>query len=574
MYNRFFGFNDRPFQLVPNPRYLFLSPGHETALAHLTYALEQGEGFAAVTGEAGTGKTTVCRSFLDGLGADVVAAYIFNPRLDAIQLLKAVNDEFEIPSDADNIKDLIDRLNAFLLEKKAEGKKAILLIDEAQNLDRDVLEQVRLLSNLETASEKLLQIILVGQPELGEMLDAYDLRQLAQRISLSCHLSPLSLREMQAYVRHRLALASSKPGVRFTRPALKTIHRFSGGIPRLVNIACDRCLLAAFAGDKKTVNRAVARGAVRELHAGRSGRRPEGRRAGLPLPAAAIVLLLVLAGSAYFRIDHAFLKESADRAPRSAAPAERPAPQRPPSAPPAAHADPVEPAPEMTTPETPTPQNQEKPLSFQVILETLDPMASRRTALFRAMALWGAAPEFPPALDAIADEQLFFNLAARQNDFEIYRFSGSPDLLGALDLPAILKFSPPRSPGSGFMLLEMAATPRMRLRVGDRTVAVGAETLNRQWSGVAYILWKDFYNLSGVIPRNAPAETALSLKMLLREIGFDDLTVNADYDRETREAVEAVQAKLGLTVDGVVGPATKIGLYNLLKDRRTPSISG
>ena len=171
MYNRFFGFKERPFKLVPNPEYLYLSRSHEEVLAHLNYAVGYGEGFVEITGEVGTGKTTLCRMFLESLDENTAAAYIFNPKLDALQLLKAINDEFGIPSDTESIKTLIDRLNAFLLEKKAQGKRVILLVDEAQNLSADVLEQLRLLSNMETTTSKLLQIILVGQPELGELLE-------------------------------------------------------------------------------------------------------------------------------------------------------------------------------------------------------------------------------------------------------------------------------------------------------------------------------------------------------------------------------------------------------------------
>ncbi|MBW2011384.1 MAG: AAA family ATPase, partial [Deltaproteobacteria bacterium] len=191
MYKNFFGFKERPFNLVPDPAYLFLSKSHEEALAHLTYAVVQGDGFVEITGEVGTGKTTLCRAFLESLDDDTKTAYIFNPKLDSIQLLKAINDELGINSDADNTKELIDSLNLFLIEKKTQGKNVILLIDEAQNLTREVLEQLRLLSNLETTKQKLLQVILVGQPELREKLDSHELRQLGQRISLSCQLIPL-----------------------------------------------------------------------------------------------------------------------------------------------------------------------------------------------------------------------------------------------------------------------------------------------------------------------------------------------------------------------------------------------
>jgi len=214
MYKNFFGFRERPFQLIPNPAYLYLSPSHEEALAHLSYAISQGDGFVEIIGEVGTGKTTLCRAFLENLDENVEAAYIFNPKLNSRQLLKAINREFDIDSQTDDINALIEALNLFLMEKKAEGKRVILLIDEAQNLSKPVLEQIRLLSNLETTTSKLLQIILVGQPELGAMLDTYELRQLGQRITLSCSLEPLSLRDTREYIRHRIGLPVSPTGAR------------------------------------------------------------------------------------------------------------------------------------------------------------------------------------------------------------------------------------------------------------------------------------------------------------------------------------------------------------------------
>jgi general secretion pathway protein A len=265
MYKNFFGFNERPFKLVPNPAYLFLSKSHEEALSHLTYAVIQGEGFIEITGEVGTGKTTLCRAFLEHLNNDTKAAYIFNPNLDSVELLKAINDEFGIPSDADNTKDLIDILNAFLIEQKAQGKNTILLIDEAQNLTNEVLEQLRLLSNLETSRHKLLHIILVGQPELKEKLNSHELRQLRQRISLSCRLVPLSFKDVRNYIQHRINVASGKPGIRFADAAYRSIYNYSQGIPRLINIVCDRALLTAFGLDQKEITQKIVRSSIKEL---------------------------------------------------------------------------------------------------------------------------------------------------------------------------------------------------------------------------------------------------------------------------------------------------------------------
>ena len=213
MYNKFFGFKEKPFKLVPNPAYFYLSKSHEEAMAHLNYAISQGDGFVEITGEVGTGKTTLCRTFLESLNGSVEAAYIFNPKMGPRQLLKTIIEEFGLQVRTDNTKDLIDLLNAFLIKKKASGKKVILLIDEAQNLNRNVLEQLRLLSNLETNRDKLLQIILVGQPELSEMLNSHALRQVGQRITLSYRLSPLTFNECKEYIQYRINIAAQKSAI-------------------------------------------------------------------------------------------------------------------------------------------------------------------------------------------------------------------------------------------------------------------------------------------------------------------------------------------------------------------------
>ena len=267
MYENFFGFKERPFKLVPNPAYLFLSKSHEEVLAHLTYSVIQGDGFMEITGEVGTGKTTLCRAFLENLDNNTKAAYIFNPNLNSVQLLKTINNEFGINADADNTKDLIDTLNSFLIMQKTQGKNTILLIDEAQNLTKEVLEQLRLLSNLETAKHKLLHIILVGQPELKKKLNSFELRQLAQRISLSCRIIPLNYKEVIEYIEHRIKIASQKPGVKFSHAAYRSIYKYSRGVPRLINIVCDRALLTAFGLDQQTIKGKTIKASIRELTA-------------------------------------------------------------------------------------------------------------------------------------------------------------------------------------------------------------------------------------------------------------------------------------------------------------------
>ncbi|MGD9181888.1 MAG: AAA family ATPase, partial [Desulfobacterales bacterium] len=265
MYNKFFGFKEKPFKLVPNPAYFYLSKSHEEALAHLNYAISQGDGFVEITGEVGTGKTTLCRAFLESLDGIVEAAYIFNPKLGPKQLLRTINEEFGIKSEGDDTKNLIDTLNAFLMQKRASGKKVILLIDEAQNLNRNVLEQLRLLSNLETNRDKLLQIILVGQPELSAILNSYDLRQLGQRITLSYQLGPLTFNESKEYIQYRIGIAAKKTAIKFDRSAYRQIYKYSKGIPRLINIVCDRALLTAFVLNQVKITASITKTSIKEL---------------------------------------------------------------------------------------------------------------------------------------------------------------------------------------------------------------------------------------------------------------------------------------------------------------------
>ncbi|HLL10477.1 MAG TPA: AAA family ATPase, partial [Rubrivivax sp.] len=269
MYAPFFGLNKEPFSIAPDPRFLFMSEQHREALAHLLYGLSGGGGFVLLTGEIGAGKTTVCRCFLEQVPAHCAVAYVFNPKLTAIELLQTVCHEFGIlpPTDSSSLKAHVDALNSFLLGLHAEGRQAVLVIDEAQALSADVLEQLRLLTNLETTERKLLQIVLIGQPELRGMLARPELEQLAQRVIARYHLGPLDLKETQAYIRHRLAVAGPNAALPFDQPALARIHRLSGGVPRRINLLADRALLGAYAQSLSRADRRTVEQAAREVFA-------------------------------------------------------------------------------------------------------------------------------------------------------------------------------------------------------------------------------------------------------------------------------------------------------------------
>ncbi len=588
MYNRFFGFKERPFKLVPNPAYLYLSRIHEEVLAHLNYAVGYGEGFVEITGEVGTGKTTLCRMFLESLDENTEAAYIFNPKLDALQLLKAINDEFGIPSDTESIKTLIDQLNAFLLEKKAQGKHVILLVDEAQNLSADVLEQLRLLSNMETTTSKLLQIILVGQPELGELLETEALRQLNQRITLKCHLIPLTTSEMREYIRHRIHIASRKPGLAFTAGAYRSIFNYSNGVPRLINIVCDRTLLTAFAMGKHHITQAIVRRAIRELD---GKRKPSLKRLFFreKLTIVLLVVLLVLVAGlvvgqmmlnrtrpvavapvVHHKIETTVAESAVDRAPEAAgetnpeaiAPLPEPEPfsTEPVSAP-------AEPPAETATSVDPAPSTPVRDL--EQVLASTAALNSRIGALAAVLKKWNAQhPQGVGPVDGV-DSDTFFRLSARHSDMEVFRVKGSLTLIKKLNLPAILEFSTPDGSDARFMALVGFEEDEIRLSDGEDTFSVAPASLAGRWNGVAHIFWKNYFNYTGVIPISSPGEVILSLKVYLKSKGFPIEAMTAAYDTTTRLAVETIQARNGLNVDGMVGPMTKIALYN-----EDPSLNG
>jgi general secretion pathway protein A len=310
MYTQFFGLEQEPFSIAPDPRYLFMSERHREALAHLLYGVNGGGGFVLLSGEIGAGKTTVCRCFLEQIPRRCNVAYIFNPKLTATELLKSICDEFRIPyvhegAGAPTVKDYIDPLNEFLLRTHAVGQNNVLIIDEAQNLAADVLEQLRLLTNLETNERKLLQIVLIGQPELRTMLARPELEQLAQRVIARFHLEALSPSETAKYIRHRLAVAGMKRSIPFDRHAMQRIHRLSRGVPRRINLLCDRALLGAYAIGKTQVDLAMVDKAAGEVFdrapvRGQATARMRGRR--LAAAGLGVVALAGLAGAVVYTV--------------------------------------------------------------------------------------------------------------------------------------------------------------------------------------------------------------------------------------------------------------------------------
>lgn len=579
MYNSFYGFKERPFQLVPNPAYLYLSRSHEEAMAHLVYAISQGDGFVEITGEVGTGKTTLCRAVLENLDEHTEAAYIFNPKLDSFQLLKAINDEFGVDSSGSSVKDLIDSLNAFLMKKRVEGTKVVLIIDEAQNLNKDVLEQLRLLSNLETTTSKLIQIILVGQPELGEMLDSHELRQLGQRITLSCYLTPLSHKETREYIDHRIQVASQKPEVRFTRGALRAIYKYSGGIPRLINISCDRALLTAYGLNRKKITGPIARASIRELTARGDVKRltlQRKRKLSLSMGVLLGVFVAVLYLASLFLIIHRSVDLKIDsliesgeierpKVTQKVDPSKKPLPGE------GAFAMPQEtpgPGQERAEGSAGTKSREQfSPMAVSdlgAVLAKVNRRSSRTLAMKALLDLWSGIPESSSLLNDMDDDQAFFKVSARQNGLLVQRVEGDLDFLLNLNVPAVLEFYLQGGGTPRYLTLARTDGEDAILLGGavEEGIQVDREQLTSHWSGVAYVAWKDFLNLPGTLSSQNSGDSVLTLKMFMHELGYKDLDITPTFDDKTAKAIKQVQRNHGIHVDGVVGPLTKIALYN------------
>ena len=604
MYKAYFNLQEKPFKLVPNPEYLYLSKSHEIALAHLNYAIEQGDGFVVVTGEVGTGKTTLCRMFLDKLEARTESAYIFNPSLDSVELLASICKEFDIHSQETSIKALLDILNDYLILRNKMGRKVILLIDEAQNLTVPSLEMVRMLSNLETTRQKLLQIILVGQPELSDKLDTYELRQLAQRISLGCYLTPLSVRETEKYIQHRLAIAAQRPLDIFTTGACREIHRYTGGIPRLINIAADRAMLTAFSLNRTKISRGIAQTAIKEIRQRRLGVSVAVKWPKLVWGAIAFLAFAVVgvwvANRPWFKD---FLFHSGQEgtpvmtAPRDSGEAASFKIMPSPSSVPQPHEDERQ---AMASPErlvaddTPTldvsgdaslsdaapveassqavasAERLPDVLSFEDRIVRLNPLRSREEAFGAILARWTLPPAKPGQVPSVKDTRSYFDISARQYGLRVQMIENDWSLVERLNMPAILALSHNEAAQTVFMTLVGRQADRLLLseRPGGDIFEMDMQTVARYFKGPIYVFWKNIFGFDAVISSGSHEAAIQALKAILEKIGYGILDTPG-FDESTRAAVLAFQKRNGIEVDGLVGPVTKMmlilaaGTYNV-----------
>jgi general secretion pathway protein A len=541
MYTAFFGLTEKPFAITPDPRYLYLSERHAEALAHLLYGINESGGFIQLTGEVGTGKTTVVRTLLSRVPHHADVAVILNPRVTPVEFLLTICEELGLgiaDADRDSIKAMVDALNRRLLKAHAEGRRIIVLVDEAQNLSIDVLEQVRLLTNLETATQKLLQIILIGQPELRELLDRTDLRQLAQRITGRYHLMPLSREETKGYVRHRLRVAGATEEI-FTPGALLELHRLSLGIPRVINVACDRALLGAYTQEIKKVSASLVRRAAGEVYGRRFLPTWLGWVAG-SLGAAALAGTLFL-GWQYWRHQSPVL--SASRAIKSAATAVAPR-----AAPAAAVAEP---------PPAPAP----KLASVNALLQANEANTTDAGAFRRLLALWGTA---------LADERDPCGQAAKAG-LACLDQRGSWAQVRTLNRPAILTLTDDRGQRHRVVLSSLD-DKTATLNLGEHNEKVSVDDLSRDWFGEFTVVWKPKTSHTRLLSLGMQGDEVRWLRRSLNALaGGSSDPEHADvYDEALAIAVQNFQREHRLNVDGIAGVQTQVVLDTALADPNSP----
>jgi len=518
MYKEHFGFRELPFSITPDPRYLFLSEQHREALAHLLYGIKSDGGFVLLTGEVGTGKTTVCRCLLEQIPENTDIAFILNPKMTSEELLAAVCDELRIsyPEGNKSIKVFVDRINEYLLNAHARGRKTVLIIEEAQNLAPDVLEQIRLLTNLETNHRKLLQIVLVGQPELKAMLSRPDMLQLSQRITARYHIGPLSKGEVGAYVNHRLAVAGATRKV-FPDSTFDKLYRLSKGIPRMINVICDRALLGAYVQGNVMVDSRTLATAAREVLDHASWMKQPAMRFRWILTG---ILLIGFIATLWVIVNN--------------------------------HKTPIRGSITVAANEEASGNEKRDTLRWPEG-QTVDQSINRAfEALFRQ---WGVP--YQPAKAASACQQ------ALARELRCLKGPGSLNELSLLNKPAVLRFFDEKGReyyGTLTAFDERTAT----VIIANETRRVGVDEIKKRWYGDYTLLWKHPKGYRNAVKPgySGPEVEWIDRRLSLFE-GKNPNTVKGQaYDGELVNRMKRFQIAEGLIPDGIVGPQTFIHLGN------------
>lgn len=635
MYTSYFGIAESPFSITPDPRFLYMSQQHQEALGYLLYGVSESGGFVLLTGEVGAGKTTVCRCLLEQLPEHVDAALILNPRLTAYELVATLCDELGIdyPQSSQSLKVLYDVLNRHLLEAHGAGRRTVLIIDESQNLSPDALEQVRLLTNLETNKHKLLQIILIGQPELRDMLDRPDLRQLSQRVTARFHLPPLTEQETLAYIAHRLSVVGLDRAV-FSLSSRRRVYQHSGGVPRLINTICDRALLGAYAEDRISTDRRIIDKAAEEV----TGKRLQGSSRVL-LISLILVLVAGIGGFTYSRVANVPVAQdeigpgdtprqpplavgkpgeavtvepapAVDSPPAGEIPApgdEMLAPGLPqlstavPSAEPQAGVEKVDSTPQPEpdrTDEGPIQDEQSAPVMVESVEVAMVAEPSSGEPLTAADGESLITAEALTPVDELIQESPVGNLAGALNDIfaiwgmayaqldgsspcmraaaaqlECLQGKASLQKLRTIDRPAIIELA-----GNGanvhFVVLVGLEETTAQVQVGERIFKVPLDELTRVYTGHYLSLWHPpVSGVSYLQPGMRGNGVRWLRKSLSRVRNWVETTEDASYfDNGLYDQLRAFQRDQGLDVDGIAGPMTFISLNSLVNATSVPRL--
>jgi general secretion pathway protein A len=552
VYTEFFGLNEKPFAITPDPRYLYMSARHTDALAHLLYGISESGGFIQLTGEVGTGKTTLIRSVLEQLPAKADIALILSPQLTTLEFLETITQELRCPPAADRtVKAQIDVLNVALMRAHSEGRRVVLIVDEAQTLSPELLEQVRLLTNLETAKQKLLQIILIGQPELRELLERPEMRQIAQRITGRYHLEPLRKDDTRAYVNHRLRVAGAQSDI-FTRSAIGALYAHSRGIPRLINVIADRALLAAYTRDRRSVDARLVGAAAAEVFGIRR------KMPWWPLVTGVVGVLAVV-----FGVGNLTNAPRITEAPRdvfmSAVPASSATP---------ATSLPVDTAADLAT-TTAVAEPAAAPAETAVTLQSLlaDPafVVGSDTAIGELLELWGGR------YDANRGEPCA--QAQEQGLRCLFQRRGTLGELRRVNWPTILSLVTADGAEHPIVVTSLRYD-HARIVANGNDYELPLAELSYYWFGDHLLLWRP-----GDAPGRdlAPGADDAGVRWLRETLARLDGQTDAReastiYDDALEQRVRAYQRAHQLTVDGIVGARTQVAMLAELKLPNTPSL--
>ena len=562
MYEAFFSLEDAPFVLTPDPRFLLRSKGHHEILSTLLYGITSQKGLMALIGDVGTGKTTLCRALIRELPKEVQCALVLNPHLSDAELVGAILDDLGIERKGTTKGELMTQLSQYLLAAGGEGKTVVVILDEAQQMSIDALEQIRILSTLETPTRKLLQIVLSGQSELEEKLKRRELRQLDQRIGIRCYLKPLSRKDTSRYIEHRLRIAGLPGALPFSRAALARVWKHSGGIPRVINLVCDRALMAAFSARAREVSPSMVRSAIRNLQGERGKRRwrartpggPTGlRRTAVAAGVAALVVLGTVAAAAYLSVWGppslgAALLGRLNSASEPPPPATEPV-QVVSAMPPAAPARP------------------EAPVARE----------GMKGVLSQALRLWGVNEDLSEAVAAGWPVQAgapdIPAIAARYQLAATLLPATSIDELRAIGLPAIVELVE-RSGRRAYLLRRIdGKTIGLRAPSGEE-VRADREAVEAAWNRSAWIVWRNV-DLLPSDPNQEMTPTVLTtLALRLQKLGHLTPPLPPANSQRFQEGVRRFQRAVGLIEDGIVGPRTTLALSRVTGGRFNPSLGG